>query len=111
MIETQLAKMSGEEKVWMLGSKLGFRLSRAHGLIFRKNKGMDLAWNPLTDANAMLEVIKAMREKSFYVDIITLYPPQYRAKVYGAHGPLVYQADADDPKPAVLNACLLAIGE
>ena len=114
MTEQELAKMDNDDKIHAIADALDLPKPREDmddGTICKGGKIIWTDWNPLTNANARDEVVEAMAKKGWSLN---LYRPMLPVETFtvlinGHHKQ--YHCRADTPGEAVLNACLLAIGE
>ena len=70
--------------------------------------GQYRTWNPLTDADDMLMLIKAMKKKEWWVDIENHTKWHVEFLLCNKVG-VMFQADNDDFKRAVSNAAFLTL--
>ena len=113
MTEAELAKLSDEDKIHAIADALDLPKScedMDDGTICQEQPHkMLMEWNPLADANARDEVEDVMVGKGWSICTIT---DSGRSLVTVQREGVVYDwSAAPDRGTALINACLLAIGE
>ena len=120
MTEAELAKMSDEDKVRMIAEKvMGWRAASAPGQPadnrsrrYWNRGGFYIhmpAWNPLTDGNARDDLVDAMVDRGW--SICTLTDKARSLVTIQREGEVCEWECAPDRGTALVNACLLAIGD